>query len=68
MAEKTFDALLRRALLEAKRLSGKVLWLNPIPEQKWPYVRSIRTMASLCQMVPCSTLNELAYACRRLMV
>ena len=56
-----------RALLEAKRLSGKVLWLNPIPEQKWPYIRSIRTMASLCQMVPCSTLNELAYACRRLM-
>ena len=56
-----------RELLEAKRLAGKVLWLNPIPERKWPYVRSIETMSSLCQMVPCSTLEELARACRRLL-
>ena len=55
-----------RALQEADRLAGKVLWLNPIPEGKWQYVGSIRTMESLCQMVPCSTLNELAQACRRL--
>ena len=57
-----------RALLEAKRLSGKVLWLNPIPEQKWPYVRSIQVMSMFCQMVPCSTLDELAQACRKLML
>ena len=56
-----------RELLEAKRLAGKVLWLNPIPERKWPYVRSIETMSALCQMVPCSTLEELARACRRLL-
>ena len=65
---KTID--LPRALAgmeEAKRQAGKVLWLNPIPERKWPYVRSIQTVASLCQMAPCSTLEELGRACSRLM-
>ena len=55
------------ALEEAKRQAGKVLWHNPIPERKWPYVRSIQTVASLCQMAPCSTLEELGRACSRLM-
>lgn len=56
-----------QALLEAKRQSGKVIWLNPIPERKWQYLKSIQTMSMLCQMVPCSTLDELARACRRLL-
>ena len=54
------------ALQEAKRLSGRVIILNPIPENKWKYIRSIQTMASVCSMVSCSTLRELAAACRRL--
>ena len=65
---KTID--LSRALAdlaEAKRQAGKVLWLNPIPERKWGYVRSIQTVSSLCQMAPCRTLEELARACGRLM-
>lgn len=65
---KTID--LPRALAgleEAKRQTGKVLWLNPIPERKWPYVRSIQTVSALCQMAPCSTLEELGRACGRLM-
>ena len=56
-----------QALLEARRQAGKVLWLNPIPERKWPYIRSVQTLSGLCQMVPCSTLDELARACRKLM-
>ena len=32
-----------------------------------PYVRSIQTMAMLCQMLPCSTLDELARACRKML-
>ena len=62
------EILLRavQALLEAKRLSGRVLWLNPIPENKWKYVKSIQVMASICPMISCSTLRELAAACRRL--
>ncbi len=54
------------ALLKAKLLAGKVIWLNPIPQNKWRYLRSVQTMASLCSMVSCSTLSELAAACRRL--
>ena len=54
------------ALLKAKQLSGRVLWLNPIPQNKWQYLRSVQTMAALCPMVCCSTLRELAAACRKL--
>ena len=54
------------ALIEAKRLSGRVIWLNPIPENKWQYLRTVQTMAAICPMVSCSTLRELAAACRRL--
>lgn len=57
-----------RALLEAKRLSGRILWLNPIPESKWRYVRSIQAMASLCPMVACNTLSALTAACKQLAV
>ena len=53
-------------LREAKRQAGRVIWMNPIPESKWPYLKSVQTMASLCQMIPCSTLSALAAACRRL--
>ena len=55
-----------RSLIEAKRQAGRVLWLNPIPESKWQYVKSIQAMASVCPMISCSTLRELAAACRRL--
>ena len=54
------------ALREAKRMAGKVIWLNPIPESKWKYLRSVQTMAAICPMVSCSTLRELAAACRKL--
>ena len=57
-----------RALLEARRQAGKVLWLNPLPERKWPYIRSIQSMSMFCRMLPCSTLDELARACRKLFV
>lgn len=53
-------------LEEAKRLTGRVLWLNPIPRGKWRYLRSVQTMAEICTMVPCSTLGELSEACRKL--
>lgn len=56
-----------QALQEVKRQTGKVIWLNPIPERKWQYLKSIQTISQLCHMVPCSTLDELARACRRLL-
>ena len=53
-------------LLRARSRAGKVYWLNPIPERKWKYLNSSQTMAELCTMIPCSTLEELGAACRRL--
>ena len=57
-----------RALIEAKRQAGRVLWLNPISQNKWQYLRSVQAVAEVCTMVPCSTLRELAAACRKLTV
>ncbi len=54
------------ALLEAKRLAGRVLWLNPLPQSHWSHIKSVQTFASICSMVSCSTLQTLAEACRRL--
>ena len=53
-------------LQEAKRKAGRVLWLNPIPENKWPYLRTTQIFSNFCTMISCSTLSALAAACRRL--
>lgn len=55
-----------RHLQEAKRLAGRVIWLNPIPEHKWHHLKSTQAFAQVCTMVSCSTLGALAAACRRL--
>ena len=55
-----------RAVLEARRQAGKVVWLNPIPRRKWERLHSIQAMSMLCRMFPCSTLSELARECRKL--
>ena len=57
-----------RALLDAKRLAGRVIWLNPIPENKWQYIRSAQVFSSLSTMISCSTLRDLAAACRKLTI
>ena len=54
------------ALLEAKRLSGRIIWLNPIPEHRWVHLRSAQIVASCCNMISCNTLQALAQACRKL--
>ena len=54
------------ALLKAKQMAGRTIWLNPIPQNKWRYLRSVQTMSALCPMLPCSTLRELAAAGRKL--
>ena len=53
-------------LQKAKIMAGRVLWLNPIPQNQWQHLRSIQTFSSLCTMVSCNTLGALADACRRL--
>ena len=54
------------ALVEAKRLSGQVIWLNPLAENHWKHQKSSQIMASVCTMVSCNTLNALSNACKRL--
>ncbi len=54
------------ALQSAKGKAGRVLWLNPIPQGHWQYSRSIRAFSAVCTMVSCSTLHDLAAACRRI--
>ena len=54
------------ALREARRRCGRTIILNPIPQSKWKYLRSVQAFASVAPMVPCSTLRELAEACRKL--
>ena len=53
------------ALQSAKRQAGRIIWLNPIPENKWQYLRSAKTMASQCTMFACNNLQALSNACRR---
>ncbi len=56
-----------RALLRAKAKAGKVVFLNPIPERKWPYLKGCQSLSSLATMLSCSTLDELTRACRKLL-
>ena len=57
-----------KSLLEAKRLAGQVIWLNPVAENRWKHQKSAQIMASVCTMVSCNTLNALSSACKRLMI
>ena len=57
-----------KALAESKRLAGQVLIMNPIPERKWKYLQSTRTFSSAATMISCATLQDLAAACRKLVI
>jgi len=64
---KTVDiAWAERALMRAGKQAGSVIWMNPIPESKWQYLTGVTMLKNHCNMVPCSTLSELARACARL--
>ena len=53
-------------LMKATQRAGSVVWMNPIPEAKWQYLKGVMRLKQHCSMVPCGTLNELARACARL--
>ena len=55
-----------QAMEEAKRQGGKVIILNPIPENKWKFLRSAQEFSNAVTMISCSTLRDLAAACRKL--
>ena len=53
-------------LMRAAKRAGAVVWMNPIPEEKWQYLKGATRLKRHCDMVPCGTLDELARACSRL--
>lgn len=53
-------------LIRAARAAGSVVWMNPIPESKWQYLKGATRLRQHCSMVPCGTLDELARACAKL--
>ena len=55
-----------QALDAVKRQAGKVIILNPIPENKWKFLRSAQEFSNAVTMISCSTLRDLAAACRKL--
>jgi len=55
------------ALIHAGKRAGSVVWMNPIPENKWPYLKGVMRLKAHCNMLPCSTLDDLARACSRIM-
>ena len=64
---KTVDTAQAQAeIVRARARAGRVLFLNPIPQNKWKFSNNIMGMSKLCTMISCSTLQELAAACRRL--
>lgn len=54
------------SLMRTAKAAGSVIWMNPIPEAKWPYLKGVTRLRQHCSMVPCGTLDELARACQRL--
>ena len=56
------------ALGDAKRLAGRILCLNPLPESQWDHIRSVSAFGAVCPMVSCNTLSALADACRKLTI
>ena len=56
------------AMQRAMRLTGSVIWLNPVPERVWPKMHSAAQFRAMCDMLDCSTIHELSRACARLMI
>jgi len=54
-------------LEKARAKAGKVYCLNPVPKSQWKFSTSIMAFCEKCNMMSCSTLEELGEACRRLM-
>lgn len=54
------------SLTRVAKAVGSVIWMNPIPEARWPYLKGVTRLRQHCSMFPCGTLDELARACQRL--
>ena len=62
---KTVDPAGAAAMLEkVNRQLAQVIWLNPINDSQWALSPGITALSQHCRMLCCSTLDQLAAACR----
>ena len=55
----------RRSVQKAAMMAGRTIWLNPIPSRKWLKMASVQSFSDLCEMLDCSTIDELSRACAK---
>lgn len=53
-------------LKQISKKTGRIIWMNPVPTSNWNNMKSVNAFKPYCQMLDCSTLNNLAKACSRL--
>lgn len=53
------------SLKKVSRRTERIIWMNPIPESKWGKIKTVSDFKPYCQMIDCSTLNNLARACMK---
>ncbi len=58
----------RLSVMRASKHMGRIIWLNPIPGRKWQKLGSVTSFVDLCEMLDCSTINELSRACAKSLV
>ncbi len=56
-----------RAMQRTAQTTGRVLWLNPISSKKWNKLSTAKAFLPVCQMMDCSTIDELSRACAKIM-
>lgn len=53
-------------LRQVQPLVSEILWMNPIPKERWGSMKSVEAFQCCARMLDCSTLDNLAKACKRL--
>jgi len=63
---KTVDPATAAALLgKVERQTSQIIWLNPIHDSQWEISPSITALRAHCNMLCCSTLDQLSQACSK---
>lgn len=55
-------------LMAVKSRVRRVIWMNPLPRERWEGMKSAGAFLELVQMLDCSTLDELAKACAKSLI
>ena len=61
----------KAAVEKLKEVKGKVkrvIWMNPLPHERWEAMKSAAAFENHVQMLDCSTLDDLAKACAKSLI